>query len=198
MSPAATRERILDATSELFRLQGYAGTGMKQVVTRAEAPFGSVYHFFPGGKEQLAGEAIERAGRFYEDLVLAVFDAEPDVVSGTRAIFDGAAEVLRASGYEDACPIATVALEVASTSEPLRQASHRVFESWLAALTPRLVDAGADPATARSVAISVVALLEGAFLLSRTARTTEAMAATGDAAVAVVEAALAGRPPRPG
>lgn len=197
MSPGGTRDRILDATSELFRLQGYAGTGMKQVVTRAEAPFGSVYHFFPGGKEQLAGEAIERAGRFYEDLVLAVFDAEPDVVSGTRAIFDGAAEVLRASGYEDACPIATVALEVASTSEPLRQASHRVFESWLAALTARLVDAGADPATARSVGVSVVALLEGAFLLSRTARTTEAMAATGDAAVALVEAALARRSPRP-
>jgi hypothetical protein len=66
-----------------------------------------------------------------------------------------------------------------------------VFESWLASLGSRLVDAGVDDATARSVAISVVALLEGAFILSRTARTTEAMAAAGDAAVALVEAALA-------
>ncbi|HEX6569275.1 MAG TPA: TetR/AcrR family transcriptional regulator [Acidimicrobiales bacterium] len=187
-----TRERIVDAASDLFRLRGYAGTGMKQVVARAEAPFGSVYHFFPGGKEQLAVEAIERAGRFYHDLVLAVFDAEPDVVAGTRAVFDGAAEVLEASGYADACPVATVALEVASTSEPLRQASDRVFESWLATLTSRLVDAGADPAAARSAAVSFVALLEGGFLLSRAARTTEAMAATRDAAVAAVEAALAG------
>ena len=186
-----TRERILDATSGLFRVRGYTGTGMKQVVARAEAPFGSVYHFFPGGKEQLAGEAIERAGRHYHDLVLAVFDAEADVVAGTRAVFDGAGEVLRVSGYEDACPIATVALEVASTSEPLRRASDRVFESWLASLGSRLVDAGVVDATARSVAISVVALLEGAFILSRTARTTEAMAAAGDAAVALVEAALA-------
>ncbi len=187
-----TRERILDATSDLFRVRGYTGTGMKQVVADAEAPFGSVYHFFPGGKEQLAGEAIERAGRFYHDLVLAVFDAEPDVVAGTRAVFDGAGAVLRDSGYADACPIATVALEVASTSEPLRLASDRVFESWLASLTSRLVDAGAPTATARATAIAVVALLEGAFLLSRSARTTEAMAATGDAAVALVEAALAG------
>ena len=185
-----TRERILDATSELFRVRGYTGTGMKQVVAKAEAPFGSVYHFFPGGKEQLAGEAIERAGRHYHDLVLAVFDAEADVVAGTRAVFDGAGDVLLASGYADACPIATVALEVASTSEPLRQASHRVFESWLTTLTSRLVDAGIDNASARSVAVSVVALLEGAFLLSRAARTTEAMTATGDAAVALVEAAL--------
>ena len=188
----ATRERILDATADLFRVRGYTGTGMKQVVARAEAPFGSVYHYFPGGKEQLAAEAIERAGRFYHDLVLAVFDAEADVVAGTRAVFAGAGEVLRSSGYEDACPIATVALEVASTSEPLRQASDRVFESWLASLSSRLVDAGADAGAARAASISVVALLEGAFLLSRAARTTEAMDAAGAAAVALVEAALDG------
>ncbi len=102
-----TRDRILDATSQLFRLQGYAGTAMKQVVDAAGAPFGSVYHFFPGGKEQLAVEAIERAGKGYEDIVLLVFDAEPDVIAGTRAIFEGAGEVLRQSGYADACPIAT-------------------------------------------------------------------------------------------
>ena len=81
-------------------------------------------------------------------------------------------------------------LSVASTSEPLRQASHRVFESWLTTLTSRLVDAGIDNASARSVAVSVVAVPVGTFLLSRAARTTEAMTATGDAAVALVEAAL--------
>ena len=190
MSPAGTRERILDATADLLRIRGYPGTGMKQVVAQARAPLGSVYHFFPGGKEQLAAETLERAGAFYHDLVLAVFDGEDDAVAGTRAIFDGAAEVLRQSGYEDACPIATVALEVASTSEPLRRAADRVFESWLRTLTSRFVDAGMGPAAARSTAIAVVGLLEGAFLLSRSARTTEAVEATGEAAVALVAAAL--------
>ena len=45
-----TRDRILYATAELFRRQGYAGTGLKQVVAEAQAPFGSLYHHFPGGK----------------------------------------------------------------------------------------------------------------------------------------------------
>ncbi len=193
MSPAGTRERILDATAELLRIRGYPGTGMKQVVAQAGAPLGSVYHFFPGGKEQLAAETLERSGAFYEDLVLAVFDGEDDVVEGTRAIFDGAAELLVQSGYEDACPIATVALEVASTSEPLRRAADRVFESWLRALSSRLVDAGVGPAAARSTAIAVIGLLEGAFLLSRSARTTEAVEATRNAAVTLVEAALGRR-----
>jgi len=163
---------------------------MKQVVAEAGAPLGSVYHFFPGGKEQLAAETLERSGAFYHDLVLAVFDGEDDVVAGTRAIFEGAAEVLRQSGYEDACPIATVALEVASTSEPLRQAADRVFESWLRTLTSRFVDAGVGPAAARSSAIAVIGLLEGAFVLSRSARTTEAVEASGVAASALVAAAL--------
>lgn len=190
MSPAGTRERILDATAELLRIRGYPGTGMKQVVAQAGAPLGSVYHFFPGGKEQLATETLQRAGAFYHDLVLAVFDGEDDVVAGTRAIFDGAAEVLRQSGYQDACPIATVALEVASTSEPLRLAADRVFESWLRTLTSRFVDAGIGHTAARSTAIAVVGLLEGAFVLSRSARTTEAVESSGDAAVALVAAAV--------
>ena len=185
-----TRERILDATSDLFRLQGYAGTAMKQVVDAAGAPFGSVYHFFPGGKEQLAVEAIERAGKGYEDLVLVVFDAESGAVAGTRAVFAAAAEVLRQSGYEDACPIATVALEVASTNEQLREATARVFEAWVVTLAGRLAADGAEPATARATAIVVIELLEGAFLLCRAARATEAMDAAGTAAVALVTAAL--------
>ncbi|HEY4378483.1 MAG TPA: TetR/AcrR family transcriptional regulator [Acidimicrobiales bacterium] len=187
----ATRDRILDAAAASFMLHGYAGTGMKRLVADAAAPFGSIYHFFPGGKEQLAVEAVERAGAGYHDLVLLVFDAEDEPVAGIRAVFEGAAVVLGGSGYADACPIATVALEVASTNEPLRQATDRVFASWLATITSRLVDAGVAVAAARDTAIAVVSLLEGGFLLSRAARSPEAMLANGRAAVALVEAALA-------
>ena len=77
-----TRDRIIDASIDLFRRNGLAATGMKQVVAASNAPFGSVYHFFPGGKTQLAEEAIGRAGEYYEAIVLGVFDAEEDVVAG--------------------------------------------------------------------------------------------------------------------
>lgn len=58
----ATRERILQTGAELFRRQGFAGTGVKQIVAEASAPFGSIYHFFPGGKEQLGEEVIRSSG----------------------------------------------------------------------------------------------------------------------------------------
>src|SRR5438067_7631387 len=121
--PAATRDRILDVTAELFRRYGYTGTGLKQIVANANAPFGSLYHFFPGGKEQLGDEVIRRSGKMYEELVETVWRAAPDTVQGVRDVFAGAAEVLRQTDYEDACPIATVALEVASTTDTLRRAT---------------------------------------------------------------------------
>lgn len=186
----STRDRIVDAAVDLFRVHGYTGTAMQQVIAAAGAPNGSVYHHFRGGKEELAAAAIERAGEVYRDLVLAVYDAEDDPVAGTRAIFDGAAVVLHETGYVDACPVGTVALEVASTSEALRGACDRVFTDWLDTLAGRLEGAGADPAAARAAAVAVVALLEGAFLLCRTARTTESMGACRDAAVAAVAGAL--------
>src|SRR5438105_6191303 len=173
MARTNTKERILDVTADMFRRFGYTGTGLKQVVTNANAPFGSLYHFFPGGKQQLGEEVIRRAGQMYFDLVRAVFDAAPDVVQGTSDVFTGAAALLQATAYADACPIETVALEVASSNEPLRQATADVFDSWIDGATQRFVNAGVNSAKARELAIFLIAALEGAFVLSRAMKTTE-------------------------
>ena len=186
-----TRTRILDAGADLFRRQGYAATGVKQIVTTAQAPFGSMYHHFPGGKEQLGAAAIRVSGALYEMLVPAVFDPAPDLVSGVRAFFAGAAEHLEQTDYEDACPIATITLETASRSEPMREASDAVFESWIAAGMPRFTAAGLDPETARELVVSLICALEGAFLLARAARCTEALHVAGELVAQATERALA-------
>lgn len=172
-----TRERILVATAELFRRHGYTGTGLKTVVAEAGAPFGSLYHHFPGGKQQLAGEVIRTSGAFFQALVSAVYDEQGTTVDSVWAVFAGAAQTLEQTDYEDACPIATVALEVASTDEVLRQATAEVFTSWTDALTERL-DGDRDRA------LGVISALEGAFVLSRALRSTEPMYAAGRLAIA--------------
>lgn len=188
---AATRDRIVDASAELFGRNGYTGTGMKQIVAFAEAPFGSIYHFFPGGKEELGAEAIRVSGQGFRELFEGIVDAAPDIATGIADFFAGAAAVLEETGYADACPIATVALEVASVSEPLRLATADVFESWLDAAASRLVAAGIDEGAARELALSVIGALEGAFVLSRALRSTEPVDVAGARAVAAVRAALA-------
>lgn len=189
LTDVPTRDRILYAAAELFRRQGYGGTGLKQVVGRAEAPFGSLYHFFPGGKEQLGEDVLRTGGAFFLALYEQIAAAAPDLPAAVADFFAGAAQTLEATDYADACPIATVAGEIASTHAVLRGAAADAFESWIAALTHDAVAHGVAPDAARPLALSVLSLLEGAFLLSRTLRSTEPMAAAGTAAVALVEAA---------
>jgi AcrR family transcriptional regulator len=187
---SSTRDRIVETSAELFRRQGYAATGVKQIVAAAQAPFGSLYHFFPGGKEQLGAEAIKTSGALYELLIPAVFDPAPDVVTGVRDFFAGAAQHLVDTGYADACPIATIALEVSSISEPMREACAEVFESWIASGAPRFEAAGASPEQSRELTIAMLCALEGAFVLARALRSTEPLALAGELTASAVQDAL--------
>jgi AcrR family transcriptional regulator len=186
-----TRERIVDASAELFRRQGYSATGLKQIVSEAQAPFGSIYHHFPGGKEQLGAEAIRTSGKLYELLIPAVFGPAPDLLTGVRMFFAGAAQHLEETNYEDACPIATVALEVSSSSGTMREACADVFESWILEGTRLHAEGGIDEVTARELTIALIAALEGAFVLARALRDTEPLHIAGEMVAARVQEALA-------
>ncbi|WP_249011275.1 TetR/AcrR family transcriptional regulator [Conexibacter sp. DBS9H8] len=186
----STRERIVEASAELMRRQGYSATGVKQIAEMARAPFGSLYHFFPGGKEQLGAEAIRASGTLYELLIPAVFDQAADPVTGVRDFFAGAATHLVESDYADACPIATVALEVSSSSETLRLACAEVFERWINAGAERFSAAGAAPATARDLALAMLSALEGAFVIARATRDTKPLLVAGEITAAAAQAAL--------
>jgi AcrR family transcriptional regulator len=194
---STTKERIIETSAELFRRQGYSATGVKQIVTAAKAPFGSLYHFFPGGKEELGAAAVRTSGAVYAQLIPAVFDPAPDVVTGVRDFFSGAAAHLRETGYEDACPIATVALEVSSRSETMRLACAEVFESWIALGSDRFARAGFDEATARELTVAMLAALEGAFVLARALQDTEPLRVAGALTARRVEQALSTEAERP-
>ncbi len=180
---------------ELFRRKGFNGTGLKEVTAASGAPFGSLYHHFPGGKVELADAVIRTSGRAYLELFEAVYDAAPDRGTAISDFFDGAALVLEETGYVDACPIGTVALEVASTNDRLRRATDDVFTSWVHAVTSRLAADGVEPARAQELGVVLVAGIEGGFMLSRAAQSPEPMRSTGrmlrelvDAAPVVVDA----------
>ena len=198
-----TRDRLIEATAGLFRRHGYNGTAVKQIVGAASAPFGSMYHFFPDGKEELGAATVRWSGGMYGELIEIFFQPGTDPVVATRVFFDAAADTVRDTDYVDACPIATVALEVASTSEPLRLATAEVFGSWLVALDRYLVREGLTKSQARNTSVALFSLLEGAFILARATRDEHHVRTAGRAAAQVVasafarrEAQIAGRQPR--
>ena len=188
---ANTRDRILTATNELFRRRGFNGTSIKQITLAAQVPMGSLYHFFPEGKDQLAREAIETSGPAYEQLFELIADEAATTSQAITNFFEGAAEVLEETDFIDICPIGTVAREVASTNDSLRVSTANVFASWIAAVTVRLETAGVPGPEANGLATTVVASLEGGFMLARAARDTAPLLAIGTAIRLLVDTTIA-------
>jgi AcrR family transcriptional regulator len=186
----ATRDRLLTATNELFRRRGYHGTSLKQVTAAAAAPIGSLYHFFPGGKDDLARAVILSSGDAYRQLFELIADAAAGPADAVTDFFEGAADVLEETDYIDPCPIGTVAREVASSNETLRHATADVFDSWIDAAASRFEAAGVGREDAGQLATTIVAALEGGFVLARARRDSETLRATGRGIRRLVERAI--------
>ena len=173
-----SRERMIEAAGRLLRRQGYAATGWRQVVAEGDAPWGSQSHHFPGGKEQLAAEALVVEGeRVRAELAEALAGAHPaDMV---RAWASFAAGVLEGSEWAEGCPIATTALETAHESDVLAGACHAAFLSWQHEFEGAMRSRGVKPAESKGLATLVVASTEGALLLARAARDATPLLAVG-------------------
>ncbi|MFI5821345.1 TetR/AcrR family transcriptional regulator [Streptomyces rishiriensis] len=191
MGQTDTRARIQGAATVLFRRHGYSATGLKRIAAEADAPFGSIYHFFPGGKQQLAEDMIRTSGTEYGRMVLTLLDSVPDPVESLVRAFEAAADDLAAADYADACPIGTVALEVASSNEVLRVATAEVFEEWVGTATRWFGRWVAESKTAQSLAYSMIMMLEGAFMLSRAARDPEPLRVAGRSMAKLLRTAIA-------
>ena len=175
----STRESILTATAELMRVKGFGAVGMKDVVAASGAPIGSIYHHFPGGKTQIAREALVAAGAAYGLLIPTLVAPHDDLGEAVESVFAQAATDMTETGFANMCPVATVAAEVADTVEELRDATAAVFTGWLDGGTAYFASRGIPPTAARDLTITVVSALEGAFILARSLRDAEPLRAVG-------------------
>ncbi|OPX09940.1 TetR/AcrR family transcriptional regulator [Mycobacterium sp. AT1] len=175
----STRESILTATAELMRVKGFGAVGMKDVVAASGAPIGSIYHHFPGGKTQIAREALVAAGAAYGLLIPTLVAPHDDLGEAVESVFAQAATDMAETGFANMCPVGTVAAEVADTVEELRHATAAVFTGWLDGGTAYFASRGIPPTAARDLTITVVGALEGAFILARSLRDAEPLRAVG-------------------
>ncbi|MFI9051553.1 TetR/AcrR family transcriptional regulator [Streptomyces sp. NPDC053427] len=164
-----TRDRLLDATQDLIETGGYSGAGLNQVIALSGAPRGSLYFHFPAGKDQLVGESVRRAGQAIGDAFAGLAASSPSVAEFAEGVLRHLGDRLEESGWRRGCPVATVALETAATSDPLQEACSGVYSAWEAALRARL-DGHPD---ADDLAVTILALVEGALLLAKAHRSRE-------------------------
>jgi AcrR family transcriptional regulator len=166
------RERMVRSAAQLIRRKGVSGTGLREIVVEADAPRGSLQHYFPGGKEELVSNALLWAGDVLaRRIVRSVSELESRTPSALlAAIVDDWRRNLTSEQFSTGCPLVAAAADTAATSEQLRQVLRRAFDDWLQPLSDSLVDLGVPLERADNLAIVIIAALEGAIILARIRR----------------------------
>jgi AcrR family transcriptional regulator len=166
------RERMIRSAAQLIRRKGVSGTGLREIVVEADAPRGSLQHYFPGGKEELVSDALLWAG---DVLARRTRRSLRELQSRTpsallAAIVDAWRRDLTDEQFSAGCPLVATAADTAATSEQLRQVLRRAFDDWIEPLSESLVDLGVPLERASNLAIVIIAALEGAIILARIRR----------------------------
>lgn len=169
---AETRERMLDAAGALIRERGYAAASLSDILEASEAPRGSLYHHFPGGKDELVLEATRRSVDRLTSILDAALAGSADPAVGVRAYVEGAAAELEASEYGLGCPVASVVLDSPAPSSSLAELCQDAFETWTERYAAHLAATGLTEERAVSLATLIMSSVEGAILLARARRDT--------------------------
>ncbi len=165
------RDQLIEQMTNSIRERGIGDTTMESVLASSDVTAGSMYHHFPGGKQELAVAAIKKAGDDGADLLERVMKASETSRDGADIFFGALAADLSATKFRMGCPVGVPSTE-AATTEPIREIGAKAFESWIAVIARFFEERGADSAAALSTARFVVAAYEGCSTVARTMQDT--------------------------
>jgi AcrR family transcriptional regulator len=185
-----SRERMVRSAALLFREHGYSATAFSDVIAHSGAPRGSIYHHFPGGKAQLAQEAVAWAAAAIAERLDEALASERDAAGVLRAFLEPWRDVLARSGFRAGCPLVAITVET-EVPPALRDAVSEAFTDWRELLATRLRSAGITPARAHTLATLTLSAIEGAVLLCRAQRDTAPLDAVATELALTIEAARA-------
>jgi TetR/AcrR family transcriptional regulator, lmrAB and yxaGH operons repressor len=172
---STSRASMIRTAAELFGSRGLNSTSFSDVLAASGAPRGSIYHYFPDGKKQLARDAIE----WTTEQVLAHLRASPagDASAVLAWFIDLWRQSVLVSRCSSGCPVAGVLIDTGVSDANLLDAARTAFASWTALLAAKLREAGVPGDRAGSVATTALASMEGALILCRAERSSQPLEA---------------------
>jgi TetR/AcrR family transcriptional regulator, lmrAB and yxaGH operons repressor len=176
---AHPRERMIQSALILMGEQGVEGTSFSQVLEHSGAPRGSIYHHFPGGKEQLIEEATHYAGDVVVKLLTDALERHEDPTAAVEEVVQFWRTILYDSNFAAGCPVIAAALE-SERAPAARVAAKEAFERWEELYAVMLQRAGLPEERARSLGSIAIAAVEGAVILSRAEGSNRPLERVGD------------------
>ena len=162
------REKILQTASELMEKQGYHGTGLNEIIQKSSAPKGSLYYYFPDGKEQLASEAILEAGRIVSERFRKQTAVEQNAAQAIRDFLYVIAKRMEETNFYTGSTMTMIAMETVAESQRINKACQEGYAMLIGAFKDKLLLGGMDESKASNMAEMIIAAVEGGIILSRT------------------------------
>ncbi|GGD73596.1 TetR/AcrR family transcriptional regulator [Paenibacillus nasutitermitis] len=164
-----SRESILETASRLFFKQGYHATGLNQIIKESVCPKGSLYYYFPEGKEELALECISLVKEVVIGKWRVHFSGCEDPVKSIQAFIQDITDEAVMTDFEGFMPFSFwLSVETSCISNRLRSACQDVLTNWQSFVAGQLVRAGMQRSSALETAMVIISLLEGALILAQT------------------------------
>lgn len=167
------RTKILITMARLIEKQGYHATGLNEIISESGAPKGSLYYYFPEGKEQIGAEAILESGRIISGRLRGLLHGDSKLSDAIYNFLIQMAKNVEETGFSAGSPLTTASVETAMTSEKINQACQDAFELILTVFRDKFLESGFSMDEASELAIYVTTVVEGGILMSRTYHRTE-------------------------
>lgn len=182
--------RMIETTARLLQHRGYHGVSLNEILVAAEAPRGSFYFHFPGGKDQLVLDATRLSIAQTTEFLRTTLSESPDPAGALRIFIEETASMMAASGYTFGCPVAPLILDAPGGLTDIETLCREAFEEWTGIIRDALVAAGVPAERAGTLALMVEATHEGLFLIARAYRDTAPLMKGAGELEAVIRAAL--------
>jgi len=165
-----TRDRMIQTTARLLQERGYYGTSLNDILAESDAPRGSLYFHFPGGKTEIVAEATRASIDEATEALRQSLAQATTPGAGVRHFVETTAEMMAASNYTFGCPVAPIILDAQGEEAALAELCRAAFDEWADVMRAAFEGAGMAPDRAATLALMVEATHEGLFLIARARR----------------------------
>jgi len=165
------REHILQTTCNLMEKQGCHATGLNEIVRESGSPKGSLYHYFPEGKEQITSEAVLFSGKVTAERIQIGLSGNGSTGKTIHDFVLNIANHMESSGFAAGSPMTAVAIETATKSERINLACREAYSLLETSFSEKLLQDGYSEAKANELGVFITATIEGGIILSRTYHT---------------------------
>ncbi|MCQ6277361.1 TetR/AcrR family transcriptional regulator [Bacillus sp. V3B] len=168
-----TKSLIVDIATNLFQQKGYKGVGLNEILKECKITKGSLYHHFPNGKEELLITCLRFMNEAITTDIKDILNRYPNTLEATQAMIEKLVADFDREGTIAGHTFSSMVSEMASVSEPVRNACSDLYTKIQGILSSKLVEDGFSKETAHSIALMMTASIEGGMMLCLTQKSSE-------------------------